>query len=208
MPNVFFRGIDLTGIAHVGFDMDGTLYDECEWIAQAYRAIGRELGLSRRVVRWMIGRWLEKGSSYPHIFEEAFRLEGALDGGEVAIRVKTALALYRHLEPQLQLPARVVFMLEELRPMTDLFLVSDGQALLQRNKFTALGLGDYFRSERVIFTDELGAAKPAILAGEALGLLGEEAPRTLFIGDREIDAGFARSCGFLYRSVDEVMRRE
>ena len=72
MLSVLYKNIDWKNITAVGFDMDGTLYDEYNFITQVYSEINRQLIKDEAVLLFMCHRWIEKGSSYPHIFNEAF----------------------------------------------------------------------------------------------------------------------------------------
>jgi len=67
-----------TNLKAIGFDLDGTLYNEYDFVQQVYREIVRGLklpaGEGAAVLKFMEERWLEKGSSYPYIFQETLEL--------------------------------------------------------------------------------------------------------------------------------------
>ena len=73
--NALFNNIKWNEVKAVGFDMDGTLYDEYEFISQVYSEINIRLINDLEVLRFMEKRWLEKGSSYPFIFQEAYSMQ-------------------------------------------------------------------------------------------------------------------------------------
>ena len=72
MLSPLFKNVNWNHITSVGFDMDGTLYDEFDFIKQVYSEINKQLILNDSILSFMTERWLEKGSSYPLIFSEAY----------------------------------------------------------------------------------------------------------------------------------------
>ena len=61
-------------IKSVGFDIDGTLYDEFDFIDQVYEEISeifKDYVINIKEIKIkLLHIWLEKGSSYPYIFKE------------------------------------------------------------------------------------------------------------------------------------------
>lgn len=205
MLSALFPEIPWSQICCVGFDLDGTLYDECLFIDQVYRRILDEIAPAwkdtNEVLNFMICRWLEKGSSYPRIFAETWDAFGPA-GTDATHFVDRALALFRSFRPKLELPARNRHLLGYLQERFDLFLISDGNPALQRRKFNALGLGVYFPENRRVFTAELGAghAKPSSTAWHHLQLP-HSPEQTVFFGDRDCDATFAERLGLHFQKV-------
>ena len=69
-PEISWDEVDI-----IGLDMDGTLYDEIDFISQVYRPIAFKLATvgkrsPEEIYSWMISRWIEKGSSYNKMFDE------------------------------------------------------------------------------------------------------------------------------------------
>lgn len=193
----------------MGFDLDGTLYDEFDFIDQAYTEIGTQCGALLRdrqqAIHWMRERWIQKGSSYPRIFDEAFDHFG-LDPDQKPRFVNAALQIFRSFNPSLRLPARSRQLLDSVARRYLLFLISDGGPLLQRRKFASLGLAHWFDEERCVFTGELGADahKPSTAAMDRLSL--PCPPRQcVFFGDRDLDAGFANRAGMSFIKVYNVI---
>ncbi|MGF1606930.1 MAG: HAD family hydrolase [Rhodothalassiaceae bacterium] len=210
MLNALFPQVDWSRVEAVGFDLDGTLYDEYDFIDQVYQRLIEEAlpaHAQSRTGRWMRLRWLAKGSSYPHIFTEAAQLAG-LSEKEIEPFVARALSIYRTFEPALALPPRVRALLEVAAHQWPIFLVTDGNAALQRRKATALGLDRWIDPARMVFTGALppGSAKPS---AAAFGHLPDISPdRSVFFGDRECDAGFARESGCQFVAVAQMMPRK
>jgi FMN phosphatase YigB (HAD superfamily) len=190
-------------VRFAGFDMDGTLYDEFDFIRTAYAGIadltdgrGAFLADPAAALRFMLSRWLEKGSGYPHVFDEAHALHGRGPAARDAF-ITAALSCFRDAAPVLTLPPRTAHVLSVLSGRSEdvtLFLISDGNPALQRRKAAALGLARFFPPESMIFTGDFGRPKPAPDAVRRLpfALRPDE---TVFFGDRDKDEGFARAAG-------------
>lgn len=209
MLKSLYPRVDWDRVRVLGIDMDGTLYDEAEFIAQVYRPIAdiiaRSAGSPAEPIHAaLLRRWLEKGSSYDRIFDEALAARGVLDlAAQHAI--DECLAAFRGFTPSLTLPARVQAILDAMIEKYPLFLISDGSAALQRRKFAALGLGRWFEPANVGFCATLGAGfdKPDTrILGEIRVLHEGSAPAdVVFFGDREVDARFAANAGFRFIRV-------
>jgi FMN phosphatase YigB (HAD superfamily) len=186
----------------VGFDLDGTLYDEFDFIDQVYVAIVTAninlISDKLAAVNWMEQRWLEKGSSYNLIFDEAYDRFGK----EVRFKdlfIENSLHIYHSFTPKLELSKRAQLTLEALKNNYRLFLVTDGNAALQRRKFKSLGLDSWFLEKDCIFTGDYGedGYKPSI---KALGQFFEESKPSncVFFGDRDIDQEFSKAAGMSF----------
>lgn len=211
MLNVLFPEIRWDEIKCVGFDLDGTLYDEFVFIRQVYRAILLEhVGFFERFdapYQYMLDRWLEKGSSFNHIFEEVF--EKFSTGRCVKANfIRRALDIYRNFEPVLTLPPRNRYLLEMFKGKFEVFLISDGCPSLQKNKFFALKLDTVFSPGQTIFTGEMGTEfhKPNPSCFERLGLTAPPSG-VLYFGDREIDREFTRNLGIHFQPVYNMVPR-
>jgi hypothetical protein len=105
-------------IEAVGFDLDGTLCDEQDFIAQVYCPIAgiiAELaGLEDTsvVYGWMLNRWREEGRSYRKTFSESIR-NFAPDTSESRV-VSECLHIFRGYKPHLSLGTKVAGILNEV----------------------------------------------------------------------------------------------
>ena len=177
----------------IGFDLDGTLYDEFDFIKQVYEEIIVRLNptfeISSHLLNFMLERWLEKGSSYPNIFKEAQRRFGLKQDFE-----NFSLSIFRNFFPQLKLSERVKFVLNKIKEdKKETFLLTDGKEALQYRKIQALGLEVYFQT--IIVTENI--PKPNIKNSEKiLKTVLWDVNEIVYIGDRDIDKEFAVKCGF------------
>ena len=90
--------------------------------------------------------------------------------------------------------------LSQVRETHSLALVTNGAACLQREKFAASGLSDYF--DAVVVSADLGVAKPdASIFEHALSLLGADSDRAVMVGDsisKDVDGALAAGLGAIW----------
>lgn len=214
MLKSLYPHIDWCPVRAVGFDLDGTLYDEAEFVRQVYQPVSVCLSAAcgipaEDIYSPLFRRWLEKGSSYNRIFVEVTERFG-IEGAEAETVIADCLAIFRNFQPCLELPARVVAIIEWMRERFGLFLVSDGSAKLQAAKFDALGLARWFSLENVGISGCHGPGfdKPATRIVEKIAILqGLQPSEVVFFGDREVDEQFAAAAGFQYVGVNCLIPR-
>lgn len=209
MLNTLFPDIPWNRIKCVGFDLDGTLYDEFDTIQQIYRDILNQQSHfftdMPATLTFMLNRWLEKGSSYNFIFGETFdRFSNApLQRDEF---IHKALTLFRNYSPVLSLAQRNHHLLGSFRQKFDLFLISDGPPVLQKNKFKTLGLDVFFNPDKTIFTGDHGKDfyKPRVDSFYQLAKTSKwhySNKEILYFGDRTVDEEFTRNLNILFQKV-------
>lgn len=210
MLRSLFPRIDWSSIRAIGFDMDGTLYDEAEFIAQVYQPIAKHISgrcaIEPSIIHdCLLRRWLEKGSSYDKLFSDVLSMNGIPDSSADQL-VSECVQIFRSFKPRLRLPARTRAILDHACQHYSLFLVTDGSGPLQRAKFDSLCLGAWFSNHNVCISGEHGHAyqKPAVHITQKIQVLSSPAPRnqTVFFGDREIDRRFAAAAGFQFIAVN------
>jgi putative hydrolase of the HAD superfamily len=203
MLNALYENVNWNEVQNVGFDLDGTLYDEFDFIKQVYEEISKKS--CRPIKNFMLDKWLEKGSSYPYIFKETYE-HFADDFGSIELQtfVGESLELFRNFNPKLKLSKRTEHLLVYFKSRYNLFLVSDGNFKLQKRKFDSLRLEKYFDKSNVIFTSELGLKKSELNSDNVL----EDfvAQKTVFLGDRKIDEDFATKSGYTFIKVYNMLK--
>ena len=212
MLSALYPEVEWERIRAVGFDLDGTLYDEFDFVKQVYKSIlsdslryESEKSVNR-IYEFVLRRWLEEGSSYDRIFEEAYgKYLGHLDVGCDSF-VTEALRIFREYKPILQLSNRSQFILRRIQQNYQIFLVSDGNPDLQKNKFRSLGLDDYFEKKNVFFTGEYGRDyyKPSVKISTVLSL-NSKTDNVLYIGNRELDREYAENSGFHFLKLHNMV---
>ncbi|PHR70030.1 MAG: hypothetical protein COA66_13650 [Arcobacter sp.] len=204
--NPFFSNIPTDNIKYVGFDMDGTLYDEFEFIIQVYTEISSLFIESDKCLSFMLQRWLQKGSSYNLIFDETFDIFKLKNKQIKCDFINLALNIFRNYSPKLILPNRSKCILTFLKEEYTLFLISDGNEKLQREKYFSLNLDKYFDISNVCFTGKYSSDshKPNIESLNYLNIIPEQA---VFIGDRICDEEFATNAKMKFKKVYNMIER-
>ena len=184
--------------------MDGTLYDEVDFISQVYLPISCKIAIvatrsPEEIYSWMLSQWIEKGSSYNRIFEDV--LSGInIDDNMKNMLISDCLACFRSFEPDIALSEWVESVLNEMRKNFGLFLVSDGSGQLQTKKFESLDLGRWIDHINLGITGKFGADfyKPSIKIIDEIDILRRKSykGRVVYFGDRNVDAVFSSQAGF------------
>lgn len=140
------------------FDLDDTLYDELTYVNSGFRSVARflagEFGLDFTAANLFMQQKLAGGRG--RIFDDTlahFQLYSQRN-------VRRCLAAYRLHEPTISLYSEADMCLERLRNLP-LYIVTDGNKIVQRNKLKALGLQQ--RVRRCLITHRFGLrqAKPS-----------------------------------------------
>ena len=197
--NALYKNINWNIVSTIGFDMDGTLYDEYDFIKQVYCEINTKLINNNNILDFMLMRWLEKGSSYPYIFNEAYDMwKKNIDYKDDFIN--SALDIFRNYNPSLSLTNRNRDLLEYYKNKYSLFLISDGNYHLQQKKYNALGLSDFFEVHNVVFTGKYSSEyhKPNT---KSLSLISVNEKEAVFFGDRGNDINFALASSMQFQKV-------
>ncbi len=135
------------------FDLDDTLYPEVAFVESGFRA----------VAKWVARQWSydcdEVATSLAQLYRSGVRgntfAAWLTTASQITTDVESAMVdVYRTHRPHIAPFADAHSVLHELRQRYQLGLVSDGILAVQRNKWEALQLSDYFHA--ILFSDELG----------------------------------------------------
>jgi len=201
-----FDGIK--GIDIFGFDLDGTLYDEFDFISQAYHqfaSIISQLCYSNieLIYKYMIGVWFINGSSYDKLFQDTLLKFKAR--GDISEIVEKLIKVYRTFDFNIVLSERIKAILDWIcENGYSLFMVTDGNPVLQAKKITALGLEYWFDKNNIVITGAGGVeySKPSTKSLQQIEMLNKiktNSDRILYFGDRNVDYQFAKNAGFLFK---------
>lgn len=130
------------------FDLDDTLYDEIDFVKSGFKEISLYLG-DEKYYHYMMKIFEKDGSG--KVFDKLiskFDLDIALD---------KLVQIYRFHSPNISL-AKDILELLEFSKQHETALISDGNYIMQKNKFNALGLEKYINFP--IFTDFYHTCKP------------------------------------------------
>jgi putative hydrolase of the HAD superfamily len=133
------------------FDLDDTLYNEVEFVKSGFLEVAKYIDGNDYIDRYhnMLKIFREEGSG--KIFNRI------LDGFDSEVNIQKLVNVYRFHTPNISLPLESRELLRTLQGRK-ISLISDGEFLMQENKFRALGLQSYI--EKPIFTDRYNTRKP------------------------------------------------
>lgn len=193
----------------VGFDIDGTLYDEFDFVSQSYKNVAAVMSKlldvdRRKVYEDLCAEWLQFGSSV-NIFQNVAQKYVDLFPEE---SVQACIRSYREGFFELQLTRRTEYILNYLKNERYLlFLVTDGNSELQRKKINSLGLTKWFVKENIAVSGDYGRKyqKPSPYMASRIEALMSSSSEVVYVGDREVDRSFAHSCGFEFIQVSNMI---
>jgi putative hydrolase of the HAD superfamily len=176
-------------------DLDDTCFDQREFLVGAFDAVARRaarFGVDERAFRDALESAASTGSDRGGILDEALRTAG------INLPVRPLVDAFRSYRPSHLTPYPGVRKgLGEMRRLTPIGLVTNGDPAGQRAKLHALGLDNAF--DVVVLSDQLGRSfrkpHPAPFV-QALRLLHAEPERSFFVGDHpERDIAGAQRVG-------------
>jgi FMN phosphatase YigB (HAD superfamily) len=188
----------------VGFDLDGTLYDEFSFISDFYHSLGIvfKCDLKKGAKNFACRTWLKFGSEYSFLFQDLYckYYTGKMSKSEF---VNKCLFDYRIFKPNIKLSMKSKKILQAIKKKK-LFLITDGNSNLQLNKIKALKLKKYICEENIFLTGKLGKSfyKPCRKIIEKSNIM--KVPKVIFFGDRLVDKKFALRCGFDFKYVKNM----
>lgn len=203
----FMNDIDKDTV--VGFDLDGTIYDEFEFIAQAYISIAEIISYKLNMEKSCIYErlcmeWLRYGSSF-NIFQKVIGEELSNQNPQL---IKECIRSYRKTNFKLKLSVRAEIILETLvKTGCELFIVTDGDRELQRKKIDALGLMRWFTPNNIAISGDYGrdVQKPSTYMATKISALKTPKKKVMFLGDRYVDWQFANNCGFEFYKIKNMI---
>jgi putative hydrolase of the HAD superfamily len=143
------------------FDLDDTLYDESRFVDGGLKAVARHGE----------ARWGWDAVQSLDTLREILAREGRgrvfdrwLEGHDARSlgRVRDCVRAYRNHSPDIELFPAARRMIDRYRPRGPLYLVTDGNKIVQRNKVDALALWPDFQRVFITHRFGVGAAKPSI----------------------------------------------
>ncbi|MGD1003088.1 MAG: HAD family hydrolase [Minisyncoccia bacterium] len=149
------------------FDLDDTLYDENAFVKSGFKAVARYVsgvtGISEKKLYLRELRLLAlygRGKIFNTLLEEHSVLTHK--------NVRKCLSIYRKHRPNIALYPGVRDLLKELSCYSRLYLVTEGNTLVQTAKIRALGIRHFFN--KIYITNRYGpkAAKPALYCFEKI----------------------------------------
>jgi len=149
------------------FDLDDTLYDEKQFVYSGFL----------EVANWIS----EMSKTSSNIIYESMVKDLSVNGrGEVfnnALKkyfhitkknIKKCISIYRLHKPRINLEKDVVDLLMELGKTYKLYIVTDGNKIVQNNKIKYLGVEKYIKKAFITYRYGLTASKPSLKCFEII----------------------------------------
>lgn len=133
------------------FDLDDTLYKEIDFLKSAYRYIASIVDKNNS--NYLYQRMLDDYYEGKNVFQ-------LLAQSYNQFSIDSLLDLYRNHYPEISLDNEIYTTLNFLKGKGKTGLITDGRSITQRNKISALGLGNFF--DKIIISEEVGYSKPDI----------------------------------------------
>ena len=166
------------------FDMDDTLYDEINYVKSAFLAVSKYFAANYNIKEVEFNKELLqnlKKNGRGQIFDDvlkSFKIYSKKN-------VKQSLKIYRMHKPNIQLRSDAQEILEYFKDLnTPIYLVTDGNKIVQRKKVDALDLEGFCK--RIMITHNYGIknSKPSTYCFEKIALFeNEKFENIVYIGD-------------------------
>lgn len=138
------------------FDLDDTLYPERSYVESGFRAVA-EMG--ERRFGWESSKSFRElvelidGQGRGRVFDAWLERYGRRSRR----LVEECVRCYRHHQPDIRLDPHAARILPDLAERYPLYVITDGNKVVQQKKVDALGISGYFR--RVLITHRFGRAR-------------------------------------------------
>ena len=151
----------------VVFDLDDTLYDEKSFVFSGFLEVAKWISVVSECDHLEILDFMVKdftvngrGKVFDNAIEKFYR--------KTKIDVQKCVSIYRSHKPQLKLDSEVVDLLLSLSKSHKLYIVTDGNKIVQKNKIESLGLDKYVEKAFITHRYGLTASKPSLRCFEII----------------------------------------
>lgn len=164
------------------FDLDDTIYDEILFVKSGYYSVAafleKQFDVPKEVAfKLMIERFSKDGRD--NIFDYVLRIINHYSKKNV----KKCLNTYRSHKPDIQLDPEAVDCFNRFKAIP-LYIVTDGNKVVQKNKIDALGVKEYVKKAIPTHLYGLGYAKPSPLVLQKIAKWEATSPsKIVYIGD-------------------------
>lgn len=149
------------------FDLDDTLYPEITYVQSGIKAVAETLSaetfLDSRVLYEEALEELNKNGR-GEIFDNVLKKYDIYSKK----KVQSLVTAYRMHDAKISIDKQTLLTLQTLKKSFPLYLVTDGNKVVQANKIKALGIENLFKKVFITHRYGLGAAKPSLTCFEKL----------------------------------------
>ncbi len=190
------------------FDLDGTLYNERDYLSAAWLGIGKDLEKKQGISHMVVNQFLEDEfilHGHPALFNKLITAFGL-----PAEYMSEALVILRNVEitGKINCYPEMTRCLEWLiGEGRQLFIVTNGNVIQQKNKIKNIEFGTLLNHIDVIYANEI-APKPDpaafLFLQKKYQLLKRE---VLMVGDSPTDESFSQAAGIDFIHVSKILTR-
>lgn len=143
------------------FDLDDTLFDEMDYVRSGFCQVAvylsPKINISKQdIYSDLLDILKENGRGY--VFDIYLKSLNLFSKKEV----KKILRVYRSHKPNIQLEKSIENLLLRLSDLAPLYLVTDGNSIVQNNKIESLGLKRFFKKTFATSSYGINSAKPSL----------------------------------------------
>lgn len=149
------------------FDLDDTLYDEKKFVYSGFKEVANWISMMSNISSIEIFDYMVndlavngRGTVFNNALEKYFH--------KTVINIRKCLTIYRLHKPKIKLDPDVVDLLLELRNNHKLYIVTDGNKIVQNNKIKSLDLEKYIEKAFITHRYGLNASKPSLKCFEII----------------------------------------
>ena len=149
------------------FDLDDTLYDEKQFVYSGFLEVANWISeMSKRPSNLIYESMVKdlsvngRGEVFNNALKKYFY--------ETKTNIKKCLSIYRLHKPRISLETDVVDLLIELGKAYKLYIVTDGNKIVQNNKIKSLDVEKYMKKVFITYRYGLKASKPSLKCFELI----------------------------------------
>jgi putative hydrolase of the HAD superfamily len=165
------------------FDLDDTLYDEKTFVYSGFEQVASWISNISNHPKEEIFNFMKtdlekngRGSIFDNTLEKYYKKNKT--------NIKNCINIYRLHKPKIQLKPEIINLLNELKQKYSLYIVTDGNKLVQTNKVNALGVENLVKKVYITYRYGLKASKPSLICFEKIKQLeGVNWEKLVYIGD-------------------------
>lgn len=165
------------------FDLDDTLYDERTFVLSGFEQVAIWIASQTYFSKEEILKSMKddlvkhgRGAIFDNVLKRYYKKNNA--------NIRKCISIYRLHKPNIMLDERVSKLLHKLRQEFPLYIVTDGNKLVQANKVQALRVDKYVKKVFLTHRYGINASKPSLICFEKIKKLENTSwDKIMYIGD-------------------------
>lgn len=199
--NLYFNDKDA-----IIFDLDGTLYDEWDYLSQAYKAISEDIKVNfhkneDEVFQFIISEFQKKGriKLLSKVIDKFELPVGYLAKTKHILRnlkVKESITCYK------QIPGLLKLLQEKNK---QLYIITNGNVIQQKNKISILQSQNLLKEIYIVYADEHIPKPDPAAFNYLMQRFNLKKDSSIMIGDTDTDRDFAQLSGIEFIHIKEII---